>query len=124
VKAFQETGRLFDGVRAIAAPGHTPGHVFYEIESQGRRLRIIGDLIHAAEVQMADPSVTIDYDLDEPQAAATRQAALAELADERILTGAPHISFPGLGHVYRAGRGFAWTALPYSYASRQEGAAD
>jgi glyoxylase-like metal-dependent hydrolase (beta-lactamase superfamily II) len=124
VKAFDQAGLLFDGVRAIAAPGHTPGHVFYEIESRGRRLRIIGDLIHAAEVQMADPSVTIDYDLDEPQAAATRQAALAELADDRILTAAPHISFPGLGHVYRRAQAYAWSPLPYAYAVRQEGGTD
>nr|WP_316630002.1 MBL fold metallo-hydrolase [uncultured Brevundimonas sp.] len=118
-----DAGVVFDGVRAIAASGHTSGHVFYEIESRGHRIRVIGDLIHAAEVQMENPAVTIDFDEDEAGAATTRRAALAELASDRILTAAPHISFPGLGYIRSSGQGFTWTPLPYAYALRQEGAA-
>ena len=121
VRTFDGATQLFEGVRAIPAPGHTPGHSVYEIESQDHRLRVIGDMIHAVEIQLADPTVTIDYDADEAKAAVTREAALAELADSQELVAAPHISFPGLGHIYRAGDGFAWAPLPYAFTTREEG---
>jgi glyoxylase-like metal-dependent hydrolase (beta-lactamase superfamily II) len=102
------------GIRAIAAPGHTPGHTFYEIESRGHRMRVVGDIIHAAEVQLQRPDITVDFDADEAVAARTRKAALAELARAHTLVAAPHISFPGLGHIARSDAGYAWAPIPYS----------
>ncbi len=109
------TGRttLFPGITAIPAPGHTPGHSFYELESDGRRLLVIGDTIHAAEIQLADPSVTVDYDVDPAAAAVQRKAILAQLAQSHELAAGDHLSFPGLGHVVRSGSGFAFVPLPY-----------
>ena len=109
------TGRttLFPGITAIPAPGHTPGHSFYELESEGRRLLVIGDTIHAAEVQLPDPSVTVDYDVDPAAAAAQRKAILAQLTKSHELATGDHLSFPGLGHVVRSGSGFAIVPLPY-----------
>ncbi len=121
IRTFTAPAMLFPGVRAIAAPGHTPGHSFYEIESRGYRLRVVGDIIHAAEVQLPRPDITIDFDADEARAAKTRTAALAELAGTHELVGAPHISFPGLGHIVRAGAGYAWMPIPYSAVVRQVG---
>lgn len=121
IRTFEDGAQLFAGVRAVPIPGHTPGHSAYLVESQGRRLRVIGDMIHAPEIQLAHPSVTIDFDADEARAATTREDALAELADTRELVAAPHISFPGLGHIYRAGEGFAWAPLPYAFSVKQEG---
>ncbi len=121
VKTFSAPIKLFPGVSVVAAPGHTPGHSFYEIESQGHRLLAVGDIIHAAEIQLAHPDVTIDFDADEVRAAKTRKAALAELAKNHELVAAPHISFPGLGHVFRDGTGYGWAAIPYSAEVRQVG---
>ena len=78
-------------------------------------------IIHAAEIQFPQPAVTIDFDADEPLAAKTRKGALAELARTHELVAAPHISFPGLGHVVRSGSGYAWAPLPYSSRVRQVG---
>ena len=104
---------LFPDITASPAPGHTPGHSFYELESEGRRLLVIGDSIHAAEVQLADSSVTVDYDVDPAVAAAQRKAVLAQLAKSHELAAGDHLSFPGLGHVLRSGSGFAFVPLPY-----------
>lgn len=121
IRTFTAPAELFPGIRATAAPGHTPGHSFFEIESRGNRLRVVGDIIHAAEIQLPRPDITIDFDADEARAAKTRTAALAELAGTHELVAAPHVSFPGLGHVVRAGVGYAWTPIPYSAAVRQVG---
>ncbi|WP_210359126.1 MBL fold metallo-hydrolase [Sphingomonas beigongshangi] len=121
IRTFTAPFTLFPGIRAIAAPGHTPGHSFYEVESRGHRMQVVGDIIHAAEVQLPKPHVTIDYDADEALAAKTRAAALADLASTHELVAAPHISFPGLGHVVRSGAGYTWMAIPYSADVRQVG---
>ncbi len=121
IRTFSAASTLFPGVRALPAPGHTPGHTFYEIESRGRRMRVIGDVIHAAEVQLQRPDVTIDFDADEAQAAKTRKAALAQLARTHELVAAPHVSFPGLGHVRRSGAAYAWAPIPYSSTVRDIG---
>ncbi|HEY0178707.1 MAG TPA: MBL fold metallo-hydrolase [Dokdonella sp.] len=121
VRTFVAPSTLFAGIRAIPAPGHTPGHSFYEVESRGHRMRVVGDVVHVAEIQLPRPGITIDFDADEALAAKTRSAALAELAGTHELVAAPHLSFPGLGHVYRAASGYAWAPIPYSADVRQVG---
>src|SRR5690606_25747224 len=38
--------QIDDALRLIPAPGHTPGHVCVEINSQGQTALITGDLLH------------------------------------------------------------------------------
>ena len=61
---FDGSTELFPGIRAVAAPGHTPGHTIYVIESKGQKLVLWGDLMHVAAVQFAEPGVTIAFDTD------------------------------------------------------------
>jgi glyoxylase-like metal-dependent hydrolase (beta-lactamase superfamily II) len=121
IRTFSAPATLFPGIRAIPAPGHTPGHSFYEIESRGRRMRVIGDIAHAAEIQLERPDITVDFDADETKAARTRRSALAEFASTHELLAAPHVSFPGLGHIVRSGSGYAWIPIPYAAAVREVG---
>jgi glyoxylase-like metal-dependent hydrolase (beta-lactamase superfamily II) len=121
IRTFSAPATLFPGIRAIPAPGHTPGHSFYEIESRGHRMRVIGDIIHAAEVQLQRPDIAVDFDANETQAARTRRSALAEFASTHELLAAPHVSFPGLGHIVRSGTGYAWMPIPYAAAVREVG---
>ena len=71
---------LLPGIRAIPAPGHTPGHTMYSIESKGQKLIRWGDLMEIASVQFSQPSVTIVFDRDAPQAALERGKAHADAA--------------------------------------------
>lgn len=116
LKTFDAPTGLFPGVRAIPLRGHTPGQSGYVIESKGQRLLLWGDVIHSAEVQFQEPSVTIHYDIDPKAAAATRDTILAETAQSGILVGGAHISFPGLGHVVRNATGYSW--VPQSWSSQ------
>jgi glyoxylase-like metal-dependent hydrolase (beta-lactamase superfamily II) len=114
VHTFTPGAEIFLGIRTITAPGHTPGHTLYEVTSAGHTILFIGDLIHLAEVQLPLPAITVDYDADEAEAAKTRIATLARLAQTHKLVAAPHISFPGLGHIYKQGDGYAWAPVPYA----------
>ncbi|MCP3062654.1 MBL fold metallo-hydrolase [Myxococcus sp. K38C18041901] len=116
VKRFSGDTELFPGIRTLATPGHTPGHAFYVVESQGRQLRFWGDLIHAQDVQFPSPGVTIRFDLDSTAAARQRRKAMSDAAAKGYLVAAPHISFPGIGRVLADGKGFAWAPVHYSVA--------
>ena len=49
VKPFDGQVELFPGLSAHPAPGHTPGHTFYVLESKGEKLMFWGDTVHVAE---------------------------------------------------------------------------
>ena len=110
---FRSETELVPGIRAMSAPGHTPGHTVYRVQSQGRTLVLWGDLMHVAAVQFAEPSVTIRFDTDSKAAAQQRKKAFAEVAREGYLVGGSHLSFPGLGHLRAQGAGYAWLPLNY-----------
>jgi glyoxylase-like metal-dependent hydrolase (beta-lactamase superfamily II) len=113
VKPFEGESELFPGLRAIPAPGHTPGHTFYSLESQGEKLVFMGDVIHAPEVQFARPSVSVTYDVDPIQAIATRQAVFRAAARDHFLVAFAHVSFPGVGHIHADGQHYRWNPIPF-----------
>lgn len=113
VQAFEGATDIVPGLRSVPAPGHTPGHSFYLLESKGERLMFWGDVMHVAEVQLQDPSVTIAYDVDPKAAATQRQRAFADAAERGYLVAPAHMSFPGVGHLRRDGRGYRWMPARY-----------
>lgn len=123
LKPYQDAGRfkpfsgateLVPGIRAVATPGHTPGHTVYMVESKGQKLAVWGDLMHVAAVQFADPTVTINFDVDSPAAMPQRQKAYAEAAKDGTLVAVAHVSFPGLGRLRAEGKGYVWVPVNYS----------
>jgi len=113
---FDGDPELVPGIRAIAAPGHTPGHTSYSVESGGQKLLVWGDIVHVAAIQFPDPSVSVEYDNDGALAEATREAIFSKAAKDGFWIGAAHISFPGLGHVGVRGKEFIW--MPAEYTTR------
>lgn len=114
VSTFEGRAQIVPGITTIAAPGHTPGHTYFLVESKNQKLLLWGDVVHAAEVQLARPGVAIQYDDDAAAAAQQRTRLLAELAEEGTLIGAAHISFPGLGYLHREEGGYSWMPVTYS----------
>lgn len=113
-KPFNGSTELVPGIKAVAAPGHTPGHSIYVVESQGQKLVLWGDLMHVAAVQFPEPSVTIQFDTDSKSAAVQRKRVYAEAAKQGYLVGGAHLSFPGLGHLRAEGKGYAFVPVNYS----------
>jgi len=113
-KPFDGDTDLVPGIRAVAAPGHTPGHTTYQIESKGQKLMLLGDTLHVASVQFPDPSVTILFDTDSKAAMAQRKKIFAAAAKGGYWIGAAHVPFPGIGHVRSEGAGYAWVPVNYS----------
>jgi glyoxylase-like metal-dependent hydrolase (beta-lactamase superfamily II) len=110
---FAPGAALVPGIRAVAEPGHTPGHSGYLVEDGGQALLVWGDAVHVAAVQLEHVEATVKYDTSALDARATRAGLLGRAAREHLLVGAAHVAFPGLGHVRRDGAGYAWLPLNY-----------
>ena len=114
VRTFEDNETILPGVVATLHPGHTPGSAFYTVTSRGRSIVFIGDIIHVAAVQFPNPAITIVYDLDPDAASAVRSAAFTDFAEGRQLVAAPHLPFPGVGHIRAEGENsFSWHPLEY-----------
>ncbi|WP_448095760.1 MBL fold metallo-hydrolase [Luteibacter yeojuensis] len=113
VVTFSGETDILPGIRSLPAPGHTPGHTWYLVSSGDEHLLAWGDTVHVATVQLAEPGVSIRYDYDEAAAATSRKRALEEATAKGYWVAAAHVSFPGLGHLKRAGNGYQWVPVNY-----------
>ena len=114
VKTFNSGDVLFPGITALGTAGHTAGHTSYVVESNGHKLLILGDLIHAQAVQFADPDIAIGYDSDPKAAVITRRSVFDDAVKGEYLVAGSHLPFPGVGHIKANGNGYSWIPANYS----------
>lgn len=114
LKPYEGNAEFVPGISAVEAPGHTPGHAFYKIVSQGKTLVLWGDVLHAAAVQFPDPAVTVVWDNDSGLAKHTREKAFAEAAKNGWWVASAHLPFPAFGHLRSEGKGYVFVPAAYS----------
>jgi len=117
-KTFDSDRELIAGITSIDTHGHTPGHASYLLQSGDQRLMIMGDLVHNHAVQFAHPEVAIEYDTDAKQAVITRKRIFALAAKEKLLVAGMHLPFPGIGHVRKEPKAYAWVPVEFGPYSR------
>lgn len=96
VFSFTPDSELFadlPGVRAVSAPGHTPGHVGVTVSSGGKTLLFWGDLLRAYDVQIAYPDMASADDMNPTEAARSRKALLERARAEGWLVCGAHTPF-------------------------------
>lgn len=113
-QTFTSESEIVPMVRAVSADGHSAGHTMFVVESKGRSLWLIGDLINVGAVQIEHPNISSSFDADKARAAASRAHVLGEAARREVLVGAAHLPFPGLGHI--GGTDAAWRWIPIDYS--------
>lgn len=112
-KTFKPGDVLFPGVTALDTRGHTPGHISYLFESNGKGLLAFGDIVHAYAVQFARPEVSIDYDTDQPTAIATRKKLFEQVSAKGWAVAGVHLPFPGVGNVRKDGANYDYVPVKY-----------
>lgn len=113
---LQDDGEVVSGIRAVAAPGHTPGHMAYLIESQGKPFLIWADTTNHYVMSLQRPDWHVHFDMDKDAAAATRRRILDMAATDRIPATGYHMPFPAVGFVEKTGDSYRW--VPVSYQLR------
>ena len=113
-RPFDGSVELLPGVRSYPSFGHTVGHTSYMIESEGKKLLLMGDLIHVPAVQLDHPNVTIAFDTDPEEAAANRIKVFNRMARERTLVAGAHLPFPGIGHLRATEKTYQWVPVNFT----------
>ena len=103
----------FSGHTAMAAFGHTPGHMVHMIENDGHALLITADLANHYVWSLAHPDWEVKFDIDKEAAAKTRRRVLGMLAADKIPFTGYHMPWPSTGFVQTKGDGFHY--VPSSY---------
>lgn len=106
----EENNQVIEGICAIPCYGHTRYHVVYEIESQGQKMRHLGDA-YLHPLCVSYPEWTFSFEFDDESAIATRYQLREALANSGILLSICHFPFPALGYIKQDAERFYWEAM-------------
>lgn len=106
----EPNAEIAPGVRLVDAAGHTPGQVLVRLESQGKALLYVSDLV-LSPVSLEHPDWHTRYEWNVAASDATKRRLLKQAADEHLLVWAMHFSYPGMGYVVADGDHWKWQKL-------------
>ncbi|MEJ2432399.1 MAG: MBL fold metallo-hydrolase [Pseudolabrys sp.] len=97
--------RLNDVIEIDAAPGHSPGHVFFKLESKGERAAFTGDVWHHL-LQVHYPDWNFPKNSDAAQARVSRRKVLDWCAATAALAFPGHVGAPFAGRIEKTAQGY------------------
>ncbi|MGB3543429.1 MBL fold metallo-hydrolase [Rubrivirga sp.] len=112
LETYDDGDELAPGLTAVAAHGHTPGHMVFVLESGDARLMIASDAVAHPVAFFRYPEWLFGFDMAGDETVATRRRLLDRAVDEKLPFFASHMPFPGVGRVSRDGGGFRYTPAP------------
>lgn len=108
---IEDASEIVPGIRAVATPGHTPGHIALSITSDGEQLLHVSDAV-LYPLHLEHPEWAPVFDVSPRQAAASKRRIFNQAAAEEALVFAHHFpSFPNLGHVLKEEEGWLWKPI-------------
>lgn len=114
VKVFSDKSLAFGGIEFKPSFGHTPGHYSFKLKADGQEVVFVGDIVHSHTLQFDKPETAIEFDVDPKTAVQTRLKHFAEYAKQGQTIAAPHLPFPGIGHIYsKDGKSYQWIPVHF-----------
>ena len=101
---------ILPGIEAIAAPGHTPGHMALTISSENEKLLCLADAV-LHPIHLAQPDWCAAFDMNPKETPVSRRRLMDIAAVDKALVFAFHFPFPGLGHIVKKGEGWQWQPI-------------
>lgn len=109
----EDGGEVASGITAMAAFGHTPGHMTYMLDSGDQQLLLTADLANHYVWSFAQPEWEVRFDMDKAAATASRRRILDMLSATRTPMIGYHMPFPAAGFVETRGEGFRFVPVSY-----------
>lgn len=106
IRKLADGEEVLPGIAARLTPGHTPGHMAYELVDGSNTAMVLGDCIGNHHVAFERPEWASGSDQDGALAAATRSALLQRLAAEQIAIVGYHLPGGGIGRAEAADGGY------------------
>ena len=108
VTLIDDDQEIVQGIRAVSAIGHTPGHMELSITSGDEQLLHVSDTV-LYPWHLRHPDWLPVFDLMPEAAAQTKKRVFDRAAAEKCLVFAHHFPpFPAIGHIERRGDGWEW----------------
>lgn len=108
-------GDVVSGIRGEAAFGHSPGHMIYHVESEGKRLVLTADTANHFVLSLQRPDWEVKFDMDKAAAAATRKRVFDMVATDRVAFLGYHMPFPSVGYVEKQDVGYRFVPKSYQF---------
>ena len=99
------------GVETVAAPGHTPGHTVFAIQSGKDSMMVLSDTTQHPALFARNPEWEPQFDIDGAAAVTTRKKLLDRVAADRMLVTGYHFPFPACGHIVKTATGYEHVPL-------------
>ena len=104
---------VMPGMTAMAAFGHSPGHLIFRLESEGKALILAGDTANHYVLSLQRPDWEVRFDMDKAKAAESRRKVFDMVDADRLPFIGYHMPFPSVGYTEKAGEGYRF--VPHSY---------
>jgi glyoxylase-like metal-dependent hydrolase (beta-lactamase superfamily II) len=114
----KEGGSVASGISAVETHGHTPGHMSYRIESEGKQLIVTGDVCNHNVLSLERPRWHVLFDMDKEAAVNTRLRLMDMISADRIAVVGYHMPFPAVGYIYKHSgepERYHWEAVTYAF---------
>jgi glyoxylase-like metal-dependent hydrolase (beta-lactamase superfamily II) len=103
-------GDIAPGVTAVAAFGHTPGHMAVQVRSAGETLLFVADAF-GDPIAVEHPEARCLTDTLAEETVETRRRLIEKAAIEGALVSTSHCPFPGVGRIERRSHGWRWVPI-------------
>ena len=97
VQQIEGDKEVVPGVRAVATPGHTPGHTSYLVGSGKRQLLVLGDITNIPLLFVRNPGWQAVFDTDGALAETNRRKIIDRAIEDKLTVTGYHYSMPGAG---------------------------
>ena len=105
---FNDGDEVLPGVGARMTPGHTPGHMAFEVRAGNSAVMIVGDSIGNDHIALARPAWESGSDQDRVLGAKTRVGLINDLVASAMPIVGFHLGHGGIGRIDKAADGFTF----------------
>nr|WP_319547298.1 MBL fold metallo-hydrolase [Ruegeria conchae] len=110
VELFDDGQEVLSGIAAVSTPGHTPGHMAFEIRQGNAAAIVVGDAIGNNHVAFRKPNWPSGSDQDQDTAIATRKMLFDRLTSAQMTLVGFHLPNGGMGYAVRDGGAYRFVS--------------